>query len=516
MVLDYSKWDALELSDDSDIEVHPNVDKRSFIRAKQNQIHMEREQRRHEIKTLKYEKVINEGLLSRINSLLQHLRDEQPKGANPDEVVFKMILSAAADTEDAPPAPPEGVHTEIKEHQKYSQMLSSLADQVKKEVEEKKVEDTYAGYIAGVEEHKGKVEDLQKQLLTHLAELEKIENSKITSDSIHTGFDTSYIAKADAEKEKKKNKEAADKKKSTAAEEKVEPLNPNATASTPAKKEEVDPSSDDEADDEDEGTGEDEDLKVTPLAKEFGKIKIGDYNGLRDFIMKHKTKLLKERKSDELLMEAFEALMSGNEEYGRQCVHQGLLLQYCRSLGPDGIPLFFKRITSPGHQAGTLFRNDVNDTFNKIRTRAREIAKSSAAANAQGEVEQIQLHAVDPNTTINIAVPPLDSTDPEDAAALEVFKSFSPDMQRALQSKSLDEVNIVLGRMKVSEAEEVVEKLGGSGILVLEEGIVDATTEEGKKFLSELEGEKTAEGHTTASEAPDDIGEPGRSVDEID
>ena len=65
MVLDYSKWDALELSDDSDIEVHPNVDKRSFIRAKQNQIHQQRMQRRHEIETLKYERIINDGLLER-------------------------------------------------------------------------------------------------------------------------------------------------------------------------------------------------------------------------------------------------------------------------------------------------------------------------------------------------------------------------------------------------------------------------------------------------------------------
>jgi cell division cycle protein 37 len=27
--MDYSKWDKLELSDDSDIEVHPNIDKKS-------------------------------------------------------------------------------------------------------------------------------------------------------------------------------------------------------------------------------------------------------------------------------------------------------------------------------------------------------------------------------------------------------------------------------------------------------------------------------------------------------
>lgn len=142
--------------------------------------------------------------------------------------------------------------------------------------------------------------------------------------------------------------------------------------------------------------------------------------------------------------------------------------------------------------------------------------KASANANEQGEVEQIQLHAVDPNTTINISIPPLDSTNPEDAPALKTFKSFSPDMQKALQSKSLDEVNIVLGRMKVSEAEEVVEKLGNSGILVLEEGIVDATTEEGKKFLSELEGAHLAESQSHAQETPADIGEPGNSVDEID
>ena len=44
--LNYSKWDNLELSDDSDIEVHPNVDKRSFIRWKQRDIHEKREMRK--------------------------------------------------------------------------------------------------------------------------------------------------------------------------------------------------------------------------------------------------------------------------------------------------------------------------------------------------------------------------------------------------------------------------------------------------------------------------------------
>lgn len=46
----------------TDVEVHPNVDKRSFIRAKQNQIHMERQQRKIQTEALKYEQVVNDGL----------------------------------------------------------------------------------------------------------------------------------------------------------------------------------------------------------------------------------------------------------------------------------------------------------------------------------------------------------------------------------------------------------------------------------------------------------------------
>jgi hypothetical protein len=33
MPLNYSKWDQLELSDDSDIEGHPNVDHKSLVRC---------------------------------------------------------------------------------------------------------------------------------------------------------------------------------------------------------------------------------------------------------------------------------------------------------------------------------------------------------------------------------------------------------------------------------------------------------------------------------------------------
>lgn len=326
MVLDYSKWDALELSDDSDIEVHPNVDKRSFIRAKQHQIHQQRLQRRHEIETLKYERIINDGLLARIDKLLATLKEHESSSRNPEELVFQALMDAAGDpAADQPPSPPEGIYTHEKEQPKYSQMMGSLVDQVKKELEESKPDDRYKGFVQGVEGHRNKVQGLQQQLLQKLAELEKEEKSKITSESYHTGFDSSFVTKAKTEEMKATEKSSS-----------VELLNPGSVGNTDVNA----VSSGAEADVENEG--DDEDIKVSPLAKEFAKIKMGNYSACMEFITKH-TELLTERKTDELLMEAFDAQLAGKEDYARQCVHHGLLLQYCRSLGRDGVALFFKR-----------------------------------------------------------------------------------------------------------------------------------------------------------------------------
>lgn len=54
--------------------------------------------------------------------------------------------------------------------------------------------------------------------------------------------------------------------------------------------------------------------------------------------------------------------------------------------------------------------------------------------------------------------------------------------------------------MSVSEAEEVVEQLGEGGMLSLEQGVIDSTTEEGRDRLKELEREARED---------KEIGEPG-------
>ncbi|KAK0870031.1 hsp90 co-chaperone Cdc37 [Friedmanniomyces endolithicus] len=513
MPVDYSKWDALELSDDSDIEVHPNVDKRSFIRAKQNQIHQQRFERKHRITTLKYEKVVNDGLLARIDALLKalesHKQDvEGKKQADEiDGVVFDCLVDVQGDGslgEDQPPGAPEGVHS--KEQQpSYSKMMGALVDQVKTEVDKSKAEGVarYEGYTKEIGGHLTKVQDLQKDLFTELNKLEKEEGSKITSESIHTGFDQSHVAKA-----KPATAPTATAMKKPAKKTHPELLNAGAIdeagAETPGSEADIEDGSLDIAPGEEDA--DDEDMEASPLAKSFAKLKPGDYQASLQFISAH-PEILAEKETDGLLAEAFTAQSAAKnkpeEIYARQCVHQALLLQYCRQLGKDGVSVFFKRIQTQNHQAQKLFLDDVNGTYTRIRSRTAEL--NAQREEEGGERETIQLHAVDPNTTINIVTPPPreQCTNEDERTSRGIFDTFPPGLQRALVSGSLERVNEVLGKMSVSEAEEVVERLGEGGMLSLEAGVVDATTEEGKRTMEVIErthrmpGEEGQEGLDT-------------------
>jgi cell division cycle protein 37 len=512
MPVDYSKWDALELSDDSDIEVHPNVDKKSFIRAKQNQIHQQRQERKHRITTLKYESVVNDGLLARIDALLKsleaHKKDVEGKKESDevDEVVFDALTDVVSNgslKNDQPPEPPVGVHSKT-ERPSYSTMMSALVDQVKSEVGKLNAGEgmpRYEAYLEEVGAHLKKVQGLQKDLNIELSKLEKEEGGKITSESIHTGFDSSYVAKATP---------AATTAAATKTSKSSEPelLNPRALAGAQTAGSEADV--EDGSLDAAPGEDNDDDIEASPLAKQFAKIKPGDYAASLQFIGKH-SEILAEKETDGLLVEAFNAQSNAktkkDEEYARHCVHQALLLQYCRQLGRDGVGLFFKRIQTQNHQARKLFLDDVNNTYARIRTRTAELAKQR---DEEGDKEQIQLHAVDPGTTINIVTPPpLDQcTTDDERVSRQIFDTFPPGLQRALESGSLDKVNEVLGKMSVDEAEQVVEQLGNGGMLSLEEGVIDATTEEGKKQMEEIERTKRMPGQSQVQEV-EEVGDPG-------
>lgn len=399
---------------------------------------------------------------------------------NTDEIVFQSLIESAqaGDPDDQPPKPEEGVHQHVKDQPTYSKMMASLVDQVKKAVDEKKSEtgQRLAGFISETQSHKDRILQLNKELMVKLGELETEEKRHITSESIHTGFDYSNVQKA-------KPGEAASKQTSSAP----ELLNPGAVTRDPLNRSESGQSSGADADIED-GPDPDEEASASKLGKEFAKIKLGDYRASHQFISEH-PEVLTEKETDGLLVEAFSAELDGKPTYAQQCVHQALLLQYCKQLGKDGVALFFKRITTQGHQANKLFTDDVTTTYDRIRKRAKEIAAEREKEGEGEGVEQIQLHAVDANSRIHIQVPPpvTATSSEEEKAAREIFESFPPNLRKALETGKLDEINKVLGKMSVSEAEEVVEKLGDGGMLSLEQGVIDATTDEGKATVAEIE-----------------------------
>ena len=103
-------------------------------------------------------------------------------------------MEAAGDSaEDSPPPPPEGVHEHVKENPTFSKIMAALVDQVKKEIDATQPEDKFESYIAGIEKEQAKVAALQEELAKKLAELEKAESSRITSDDIRIGFDSTHV-----------------------------------------------------------------------------------------------------------------------------------------------------------------------------------------------------------------------------------------------------------------------------------------------------------------------------------
>lgn len=404
---------------------------------------MERQQRKLQIETLKYERQINDGLMKRISGLLSALKSHaaEAETRNPGEVAFQAVMeSAGSQEDDKPPPRPEGVHAQAEQPPSYTKMMATLLDQVNKELDEKKPSNRYNAMTEEVGVHLKKVQELQQQLLEKLAELEKEEGRKITSEGIHEGFNSSYVAKSSPST----STTSAPKKPDDG---KAELLNPNFSMTKP--EESKSPSTAEDNDDDTE-------VEASPDARKFAYIKAYDYRESHSFIGSH-PQILTEKETDGLLIMAFDAQLSGKDDFARQCVHQALLLQYCRALGKDGVALFFKRITTKGHQAQDVFYKDVQDTYYRIKNRAAEINAQREVEGGSGEgVEQIQLHAVEPGTEIKIKIPPEKSEDEDEKRGREIFEGFTPEMQKALESGSLDKVNEVLGKMQVPEAEELV------------------------------------------------------------
>ncbi|KAF8645171.1 hypothetical protein AX16_007998 [Volvariella volvacea WC 439] len=478
--LNYSKWDALELSDDSDIEGHPNVDKRSLIRWKQRDIHEKREARKYKISHLEAQIACNKVLLPRITEISKKLNDDS---ADVPPTKYFSSLVERLEKNPSKECPPGNDPNKI-EHT-YDGMILDLLRQVANHAKEKvsglnltdneKEERLGKELATGMAEHVVRLDDTIKKDAKELEDELNEQQKKITSDDIHEGFSSKYqpppTEPAPVPVTKNKGKE---KKKETVTE--FEVLNP--TASDKGKSSGPPPAPAAEDDDEEL----DELPELTPDLEGFSRISIKQYEKSFEYIQHHRS-VFAPGASDALLVAAFRAESAGQKKYAKQCVHQSLLIQYCEKLGRDGVGLFFKKMISGDARAEKVFVDDFESTYHHLVQRVQISLEEQSAGR-----EQIQLVPENPDQSITFLVP--DGPPPEDLVlegpgtegldieevrkALQmrwdVFSGYSPAFQEALKSGELEKVNKVLGEMDVEEAEEIVNSLNMAGILSFAEG----------------------------------------------
>ncbi|WFD44508.1 hsp90 co-chaperone Cdc37 [Malassezia psittaci] len=484
--LDYSKWDNLELSDDSDVEVHPNVDKNSFIRWKQRDIHEKREMRKIQRSRLEAEGRTNTDLMPELDRLIKSTESE---GISFYEREMKRLLAGreARGNKDGPDGPT------------LDDMLLSLLLQVNQDesLKPKIGSAEHAPKLVSIlQDHRQKLQDRQKAVRSELQAMDEEDKRKITSDSLHEGWSGGHISKPDPVSKAPKKFESR-----TSKTQHIETLNPKASTDKATTSRAV-PQSEVESDAED-----DEDApSVTPVMKAFAslpsalksvpltttgfpegfnpakQLKLDAFQDAFQYLGQHKELLQTSYGAcDALLMQAFESQMAGQKNLARMCTEKALLIQYCNKLGPDGVSLFFKRMMSQDGRAAYVFLNDVLGTYQRISQRAETLASQY---QEQGEgTEQIQLMAEDPSTVISFDVP--DGPPPENITLegegaenmdidqvkswlqrrWDIYNGFRPELRQALASNQLDQVNKVLGAMPIPEAEQVVQDLDQAGIL---------------------------------------------------
>jgi cell division cycle protein 37 len=485
MPIDYSKWDKIELSDDSDVEVHPNVDKSSFIKWKQRDIHEKRHQRNIEIKLILVQLTMYAKLNERVDYLLEHLLDLQLLD---DSVISQQINAKFEALEkfdfdrlkcekgdelrkglrDLQFDPQEVANTPC-----YNEMIEDLFTQIKEDHEDARANGAKVRQY--LKEHRQKIDDVLSKLAIKLDDLLYQKSLLITNEDLHTGFDKTFLNKS--EEEETETRTAATT--APAAPAAPAPATQVASGSSTAAPSAAGPSPAAAAAPTAQTTPAttsiattpalaEDDLTILPDTVAFSKIPATDIQSSAEFLFKH-TKICTEQQKDALLMSAFDAQLSGDAATTLQIIHQSLLLQYIAQLaGPragrdqiiKAIKLFCSKVADKDAPASAGFKQDVANTFAHIQKRC-EVIKAEHAANTEGEGEAlIQLKALDDDTQLLVTLPQPNTKEHE------IFTTQIPkEMQAAVKTGSLDEVNKVFAEMKIEEAEHILELFDECGVI---------------------------------------------------
>ena len=455
-MVDYSKWDALELSDDSDVEVHPNVDKNSFVRWKQRDIHEKRAQRENEIKGLKIQKEMYTALNSRMDQLVKEISDDAivtEDGRN--DFISKTFNSKEKCTLEADDQAPT-----------YNEMMEDLFTQIESDLKKDGQSISSANIKAKLAEHRLKTESVLKQIDPKIEEITLEKNKHITSDDIHEGWNSSFI-----------NKKPTESKPTTATNKTttIETLN-SPVKSKPASTSKSTTSTSTTTIKPSKPISELGELELLPETIEFSKI-----NNLKEscnFIISHSFIACTHQK-DALLMKSFDYQLADDTELAASTIEKGILLQFASDIlenAPDpNMPMamrleYIKRLfgqleieNSPSRNA---YEQECGRMIEHVKTRCKIIKAEQEKEGDDGDeegddhlVEQIQLRSMDPDTKLVVNIPEKGTDE------YKIYEELPDAMKDALNTGSLDEVNKVFATMPVEEAELLLEKFNESGVI---------------------------------------------------
>lgn len=461
-MVDYSKWDNIELSDDSDVEVHPNVDKKSFIRWKQRDIHEKRLQRAQQIKGLHIQKEMYAQLTKRALFLLTEfsgdLANDTERNAAIDALFDKHERCRLEDNPDTPP---------------YNEMLEDLFVQIKDDMKKEGEAVTSANVKARLRAHQEKINKVTLEIDPKIQELEKEDSEKITSEDYREGFNTSFINKKATEDDNSKAAAQA------SAQAKVQANVHTANQTAVPKVAEASSSKSQAVEVVSNAAKENfrDEMTLAPTTMKFAQLT--SLESSRDFIQRNPDFATPQQK-DALLMSCFDLVLAGDQKAAAHKIRQAIIIQWVAPMingdpsSPEEamfaqMPLkakleyvskFFSQLANESSPLRQRFDADVEQMIQHINSRCQVIKSEEANSGAGDEaVEQIQLKSLDPNTELTVNIPE------ENSAEYLVFKTLPQDMQDAIKVGSLDAVNEVFARMEITEAEQVLDKFNQSGVI---------------------------------------------------
>ncbi|ODV63824.1 Hsp90 co-chaperone CDC37 ASCRUDRAFT_24138, partial [Ascoidea rubescens DSM 1968] len=484
MALDYSKWDRIELSDDSDIECHPNVDKRSFIRWKQRDIHEKRAKRNIEIKTLNIQNQMYINLNKRVDLMLEKLNEDQLYSTSERNSFLNAHFdpkekNKSEDMEDSP------TYNEMIEDL-FLQLMSDLKKDYPSVNDQSEKKQILRSLVIN---HRKKIDDVHGKNMAKLKTLEEEAKAHITSDDIHTGFDKAVFNKDKFDLKPPSQSQTSSTSISTDKTKLESPATTATSVSTPDV-----PS----ASKTNDHQFHEDNFEILPDTQIFGDIDPDNYIASAKFLNAHPW-IISENQKNALLMKAFKYQFDGDFEKARQMVHQSSILLFVATLaGPSNDnstinnsnykKIYFNRQkiikqlipkimnSSP---ARYNFLKDVEETYTHIKNRCEymhannEVFDDSPSKNQSDDaeddeaegVETIQLKSMDPDSELVVTLPSEFSDDPKEIEKCKYFNQIPIIMQKALKTQSLIEINKVFENIPINEANEILDLFDKCGCI---------------------------------------------------